>query len=323
MASQQVSHMVRLLDDLLDVSRITHGKISLRTECIDLCETVKHATDSASPLINERRHALQLSMPAYPVWIMGDAIRLTQLFGNLLNNAAKYTPNGGVISFSLEQCGTEVVLRIKDNGVGIVPRELPNIFDMFTQVDNSIERASGGLGIGLTLVKSIAEMHGGSVEAHSEGEGKGAEFTVRLRAVEAEQHGTGTEMSSEENADACQILVVDDNEASAKTLGWMVEALGHKVELAYSAKDALSKAGEINPDIVLLDIGMPEMNGYELCRAMRAIPALKDAIYIAQTGWGQEQHLQLAREAGFDFHLTKPVRFEVLKKQLEGIKKAA
>jgi PAS domain S-box-containing protein len=324
MASEQISHMVRLLDDLLDVSRITHGKISLHTECIDICQAIRQAMDSANPHISQHGHTLQTRIVACPVWVMGDATRLSQLFGNLLNNAAKYTKDGGVINLDVEERGKEVVVRIKDNGIGIPPAQLPYIFDMFTQADNSMERAHGGLGIGLTLVKNIAELHGGTVEAQSEGKGKGTEFTVRLPMIEKGQRPKEMKIDPPQEQSAIyRILVVDDNEASAKTLGWMMEAMGHQVKMAYSAKAALASIGDFKPNVVLLDIGMPDMNGYELCGEMRRIPELKNATYIAQTGWGQEQHLQRSKDAGFDFHLTKPISFEDLQKQLESIKKAA
>lgn len=324
MASGQIGHMVRLLDDLLDISRITHGKISLHMECIDICEALRHAIESASPIIHQRRHALQAHMPALPKWVMGDTTRLAQLFGNLLNNAAKYTKDGGVITLDVEECGKEIAVRVKDNGIGIAADQLPYIFNMFNQADNALEGFYGGLGIGLTLVKSIAEMHGGSIEVKSEGKGKGTEFTVKLPV--AEQDGKAQEQKktrSEQKTDAYHILVVDDNEASAKTLGWMLESVGHKVELAYSSKAALAAAGSTPFHVILLDIGMPQMNGYELCREMRKIPSLKNSFFIAQTGWGQEQHLQRSKEAGFDLHLTKPISFEVLQKQLEKIKHPA
>lgn len=324
MASEQVTHMVRLLDDLLDVSRITHGKISLRSECVDICEVIRQAIDTATPLIHAHRHTLQTHLSGCPIWVMGDATRLAQLFGNLLNNAAKYTMPGGLISLDMEECGQEIRVHIMDNGIGIAPDQLPHIFDMFTQVDSSMERSYGGLGIGLTLVKRIAELHGGVVEAHSEGKGQGTEFIVTLPILEKISQPAGREPQSlDQSLDSYRILVVDDNQASAKTLGWMMEALGHKVELAYSGKDALSMAHWFKPDIILLDIGMPDINGYELCRRMRQDDALNKSVFVAQTGWGQDQHLQRAKEAGFDFHLTKPISFDALQRQLESIRENA
>jgi PAS domain S-box-containing protein len=324
MASQQITHMVRLLDDLLDVSRITHGKISLHLECIDICSAIRHAIDTAEPLINARKHTLQVSVPSHPVWVMGDSTRLAQLFGNLLNNAAKYTMDGGMISLGVKEGKGEVIVCIKDNGIGIAPDQLPQIFDMFTQVDSSMERSYGGLGIGLTLVKSIAELHGGSVEATSEGEDRGTEFTVRLPVIQAAGESSGKKAETKNQySPSYRALVVDDNEASAKTLGWMMESMGHKVELAYSAKEALAAAAEFKPEIILLDIGMPVMNGYELCKEMRRDAALKKAVFIAQTGWGQDRHLQRSKEAGFDFHLIKPISFEILQSHLENIKPSA
>ena len=323
MASEQISHMVRLLDDLLDVSRITYGKISLRFENIDACEILRQAVDIARPMINARHHTLRMDIPACPIWVRGDTTRLTQLFGNLLNNAAKYTQNGGMISLSMQENDRELVVHVKDNGIGIDPRQLPHIFDMFTQVDNSMERSFGGLGLGLTLVKNITEMHHGIIEAHSQGKGKGTEFIVRLPVGQGGQVTAKAAAAENQASPSFRILVVDDNEASAKTLGWMMESLGHKIELAYTAKTALSIAHEFKPDIILLDIGMPDMNGYELCQHMRRDPVLKNAVFIAQTGWGQDQHMQRSREAGFDFHLIKPISFEILQSQLKSIRKQA
>jgi PAS domain S-box-containing protein len=324
MASAQVSHMVRLLDDLLDVSRITHGKISLRSDVIDLSQVIRQAIDTASLLINAHQHTLQTHLPECPIWVMGDATRLAQLFGNLLNNAAKYTVKGGLISLSMQESGNEVLVRIKDNGIGIDPGQLPYIFEPFMQVDSSMERSYGGLGIGLTLVKTIAELHGGGVEAFSEGRDKGTEFTVRLPIIEKNKELFNKIADIHSQAlPQYRVLVVDDNEASAKTLGWMMEALGHKVELAYNAGSALSAAYEFEPEIILLDIGMPDMNGYELCREIRRDAKFSKTIIIAQTGWGQDQHLQRSREAGFDLHLTKPVSFDVLQKQMESISASA
>jgi PAS domain S-box-containing protein len=323
MASKQVTHMVRLLDDLLDVSRITHGKISLQLECLDICETIKQAIDTASPIINKRHHTLQMHIPGYAIWVMGDSIRLTQLFGNLLHNAAKYTNDGGLIALDVQEDGKHVEVRIKDNGIGIAADQLPYIFDMFTQVDSSLERSFGGLGIGLTLVKSIAELHGASIEAHSQGKDKGTEFIVKLPIVEKGRRPLGKTVAKHDEPSASyRILVVDDNEASAKTLGWMMESMGHTVELSFTAKAALAKAEIFKPEVILLDIGMPDMNGYELCRKMRQDPLLKNAVFIAQTGWGQEQHLQRSKEAGFDFHLTKPISFDTLQRQLKDIASA-
>ena len=224
MASQQVSHMVRLLDDLLDVSRITHGKIEMRQERVDLCRAIKQATDIAMPLITGRKKTLKAAIPDCPLWVKGDGTRLTQLFGNLLNNAAKYTPQGGSITFDLEEHESEVTVHVKDTGIGIAPEKLPYIFDMFMQVDSSIERSYGGLGIGLTLVKRIAELHRGSVEVRSGGKNKGTEFIVRLPIIEkGEQPLAEKAPAQAQSTSSYRILVVDDNKASAKTLGWMMK----------------------------------------------------------------------------------------------------
>jgi CheY-like chemotaxis protein len=319
MASRQVGHMVRLLDDLLDVSRITHGKINMRNEEVDLGEVLKNAIDTASPFIQARRHTLNADLPPSPIWIKGDATRLAQLFGNLLNNAAKYTNANGKIALSLEAQDKNVKVSILDNGIGIEPDKQPYIFDMFMQVDNSMQRSQSGLGIGLTLVKNIATLHGGSMTVESEGKDKGTKFTVTLPLS---MH-THLPVPQAEKAIAAprlyRILVVDDNEAAAKTLGWMLEALDHSVQVVLSGKEALKVAPGYKPEVVLLDIGMPDMSGYELCGLLRQMKELQNTVFIAQTGWGQKQDLQRSKESGFAYHLIKPVRIETLQKQLESL----
>jgi PAS domain S-box-containing protein len=323
MADHQVKQMARLLDDLLDVSRITHGKITIQQEWTDLCQVLQDAVDTAKPLIDERQHHLQIKLPECPMWINGDAARLTQLFGNLLNNAAKYTNNGGEITLEATQSDSVAVISIRDNGIGIALDKLPHIFDIFVQVDNSLRRSQGGLGIGLMLVKSIAELHGGSVEVHSDGEGKGTDFVVKLPLIEPKLNIMGEKESAKltPSHDSYRMLVVDDNQASAKTLGWMLEALGHQVEIVYRAKDALDIAKKNALDVIFLDIGMPDMDGFELCRRLHKEPGLKDTVFIAQSGWGQEEHLQQSKESGFDYHLIKPISIDALQKQLEVVKK--
>ncbi len=324
MATHQVNHIVRLLDDLLDISRITHGKILMQKERIDLCGVARNAIDSVEHIIHERGHTLEVHLPPCPLWVTGDDTRLSQLFGNLLNNAAKYMRDGGRIVLEGQERGAEIIIRVRDTGIGISQEELPHIFDMFMQADTSMERSEGGLGIGLTLVKRIAELHGGKVEVKSE-KGQGTEFTVTLPAAESLKQ-PGSETGEEQPAhplSSFRVLVVDDNEASARTMGWMLEALGYQAQAAYNAKDALEIAHNYKPDVILLDIGMPDMNGYTLCGRMREDTELKHTIFIAQTGWSQEQHLQRSKEAGFDYHLVKPIRMEVLQQQLKAIKEKA
>jgi signal transduction histidine kinase len=318
MAIHQVHHMARLLDDLLDVSRITHGKINLKQERIDLCEVIRCAIDTATPLITSQQHALRTHLPPCPIWAHGDETRLGQLVGNLLNNAAKYTAPGGDISLDAYEEGQDLVIRVKDTGIGIPPEKLPYIFNMFMQVDNSLERTQGGLGIGLMLVKNIAELHGGTITAHSDGKGKGSEFVVRLPILTPSQQALPESASApaSQPPETHRVLVVDDNEASARTLGWMVQALGYEVKTAFDAESAMQIAHSYKPDVVLLDIGMPKINGYELCKMMHSDPLLKQATFIAQTGWGQQQDKQRAKESGFNAHLTKPVSLDALQQQL-------
>jgi len=262
-------------------------------------------------------------LPNEPLYLKGDSVRLGQIFSNLLNNAAKYTELGGKITVTAEELNNKIIIKVVDNGIGIASEKLTRIFDLFTQVDNSIERAQGGLGIGLTLVKNLIERQGGSVEATSEGIGRGSTFTVTMpkeapelviNAVSELQTSTPIPMSL-----SLKVLVVDDNVASAKTIGWAIELFGHEPKVITNSAIALDEAQLFLPDIVLLDIGMPGMNGYELCRAMRCLPGLQKTIFIAQTGWGQQEHRQRSREAGFHHHLVKPIDLNVLEKLLANL----
>jgi PAS domain S-box-containing protein len=310
----QLQQMVRLVDDLLDVSRISHGKIELRRQRIQLKDAITSAMETVRPLIEERRHALTLEVPDEPVWVNADLIRLSQIFANLLNNAVKYTPGGGQIQLAVEAGAREVTVRVRDNGIGIPESDLPKIFDMFTQVDNSIERAQGGLGIGLTLVRNLVQLHGGSIEARSSGINQGSEFVVKLPRVDGPEpiKTSKDKPVSRGHGRRLKVLVVDDSREVAKTLGWMVELLGHEVQVTTDGASALALARDFVPDAVLLDIGLSGMSGYDVCRKMRAEPLLKDTIIIAQTGWGQAEHRQRSKEAGFHYHLVKPVDIHVL-----------
>lgn len=314
---RQVDQMVRLVDDLMDVSRITHGKIELRQDSISLADVVATAVETCQPLLTEKKHTLTTSLPPAPVKIRGDAVRLGQVFSNLLNNAAKYTPPGGDIRLSAHAAGDAVIIEISDNGIGIPPGKLAHIFDMFTQVDSSIERAHGGLGIGLTLVRNLVERHGGTVHASSAGEGKGSTFTISLPIAATETTVPAkAEASSNMPARPMRVMVIDDNLPSAQTMGWAIEAMGHDITIVNDGRAAIDAATTFKPDAVLLDIGMPGMSGYDVCRAMRALPGLEKTIFIAQTGWGQEEHRRRSREAGFHHHLVKPVNFDELGKLL-------
>jgi PAS domain S-box-containing protein len=322
MMGRQVQQMARLVDDLLDVSRITLGKLELRRERLDLSAVVLSAVETSRPLIEAARHALTLVPPPQPLAVEGDRTRLAQVLSNLLNNAAKYTPEGGRIYLILERDGQQAVVRVRDSGVGIPAGMLSTIFELFSQGDQSSHSAQGGLGIGLTLVRRLAELHGGSVEAHSDGSGKGSEFVVRLPLVgeplAGQQRGAREDSAHEAVAGpAHRILVVDDNADSAESLAMMLRLLGHEVHTAHDGPTAVLAAATIAPDVVLLDIGLPGMDGYEVARQLRALPQVRGAVLVAQTGWGQEEDRRKSREAGFDHHLVKPVDPAALREVLD------
>lgn len=314
MMNRQLNHMVRLVDDLLDVSRISQGKIDLRKEALTLASFLQAALESSRPLVDGGKHQLNVELPTEELWLEGDSTRLAQIIGNLLNNAAKYTPAGGTITLAAHRDHGFVVIQVRDTGIGIPPHMLPKVFELFTQVTTSIERAQGGLGIGLALVKRLVEMHGGTIHAESAGENQGSLFTVRLPLT---THTTNTDTPSlagadEPTADGLSVLVVDDNVPSAKTTGWMLEMIGHTPQLAHDGLEALEVARAIVPAVILLDIGLPGMNGYDVCRELRKDPRFAQTVFIAQTGWGQARDREQAKEAGFDHHLVKPVDLEKL-----------
>jgi signal transduction histidine kinase len=306
---RQLQHMIRLVDDLLDISRVTLGRIPLRKEQVELAAVFQQAIETSRPVIESARHQLKVTLPPQRIWLDGDPTRVTQVFSNLLNNAAKYTKDGGQIWLTAEQEGEEVVVRVRDNGIGIPTEMLSRIFEMFTQVDGSLERSHGGLGIGLTLVKSLVEMHNGKIEARSDGPGQGSEFIVRLPTI-PERLDIPATRNGEENQHSLsgrRILIVDDNVDSAKSLGMLLRLLGHDTVLAHDAPTALETALRYLPDVVLLDIGLPGMNGYDLARCMRRQPELHSVPLVALTGWGQEDARHRSHAAGFSYHLTKPV----------------
>jgi signal transduction histidine kinase/integral membrane sensor domain MASE1/CheY-like chemotaxis protein len=325
MIERQVNHQVRLVDDLLDVSRITRGKITLRRELVALREAVELALETSRPHLDAARHRLELSLPAEPLHVQGDLTRLSQVLANLLNNAARYTPEGGRVALSVAAEGSQAALRVSDSGIGIPPEVLPRIFDMFMQADRSLERAQGGLGIGLTLVKRLVELHGGAVEAGSAGRGQGSTFTVRLplvRVAQGEHAAAAAPGSAPGPRGPDRVLVVDDNVDSADSLALLLEHLGHVVRVAYDGPSALKEAGDFAPALVLLDIGLPGMSGYEVARQLRTMAACREAVLVAQTGWGQDKDRQLSKEAGFDHHLVKPVEFAGLQKLLGELRTA-
>jgi PAS domain S-box-containing protein len=315
---RQTEHMTRLVDDLLDVSRITRGTIELRHDRVDVAAILRAAVEASGAAIERSRHELRASPPPEPMYVDGDATRLTQIVTNLLDNAAKYTDPGGEIWLSAERDGNEAVIRVKDSGIGISADMLPKIFDMFTQAGMSLDRAQGGLGVGLSLVERLVKLHGGTVTAYSAGPGKGSQFTVRLPTVAA--HDTVPELRAEhariEPGNRCRVLVVDDNIDSADSLAMLLRMLGHEVQIANEAAEALRLLDEFRPQVAILDIGLPKVSGYELGRQIRERPWASDVVLVALTGWGQEQHRRRSAESGFDHHLTKPVEFDVLQQIL-------
>ncbi len=314
---RQVDQLTRLVDDLLDVSRITQGKITLQKEKLDLMTVVGRALETSRPLIDARKHQLAVSLPSESVRLKGDLLRLAQVVSNLLSNAAKYTDEGGAIWLTAEPEDDELVLRVKDNGMGIPAEELPHIFDLFIQAERSLDRAQGGLGIGLTLVRIIVELHGGRVEAFSDGPGRGSEFEARLPLLTDERREASdlpgiVKDSASTLPRPRRVLVVDDNEDSAESLAVMLRLEGHEAVVAHDGQGAIEMARAFQPQVALLDIGLPGMNGYEVARRLRAQPGGREAALIALTGYGQAEDRQRSLEAGFDHHLTKPVNYDTL-----------
>jgi len=319
---RQVQQMARLVDDLLDVSRITRGKIALQTEPVDLASVVTHALETSRPLIEQRCHELSLTLPNREVRVVADPVRLAQVVANLLNNAAKYTTEGGHIWLSAAREGSEAVIRVRDSGLGIPKDMLASIFDLFTQVDRSLDRSQGGLGIGLTLVRQLVEMHQGTVQAFSAGPNQGSEFVVRLPALaeapSLEPSCNGA-MKVPEPFPSRRVLVVDDNEDAAETLALVLRFSGHDVRWVHDGPAALEVAEEFLPEAMLLDIGLPGMDGYEVARQVRQLPGLENILLVALTGYGGEEDRRRALEADFDAHLIKPVDADDLPRVLAHI----
>ena len=321
---RQVQQLVRLVDDLLDVSRITSGKIQLKVQPVPVAEVVAAAVETSRPLIEALRHDLMLDVTAEPLWVRGDFARLTQVLANLLNNAAKYTEPGGRIVLALERCGDDAVVRVTDTGIGIRPESLATIFELFAQVDRTLDRAQGGLGVGLTLVQRLVELHGGNVQASSTGPGQGAEFVVRL-PLQPRMEQTGVESTGSApgaRTRSCRILLVDDNVDSAQTMATLLRMEGHDTDVVYDGETALQRAQAMSPDAVFLDIGLPGMSGFQVARELRSRPQTRRAVLIAVTGYGQASDRQRALEAGFDHHLVKPVDLTAVQALLAGLKKA-
>jgi CheY-like chemotaxis protein len=305
---RQIGHMALLLDDLLDIARITQGKLQLKKETLALVPVVDAAVEAVRPTLDGKNQQLDVSLPSEPILLDADHLRLSQVISNLLMNAVKYSDPGGRIELTGTVSGDMLVLSIKDDGVGIAPESIAGIFEMFSQVDSAAVRSEGGLGIGLALVKGIVKLHGGSVEAHSAGLGHGSEFIVRLPMSASPQAASQAAMDTgTANATRRRILVADDNRDAAESLAMLLEMAGHEVRVAHLGRAALSLAQVFRPDTALLDIGMPDMSGYEVAESLRREPWAANIRLIALTGWGQDSDRRRALEAGFDHHLIKPV----------------
>ena len=313
---RQVHHLVRLVDDLLDVARVMRGKIELRKERIELATIIARAVETAKPIIEFQQHQSKCSS-LQTRCLDADPVRLVQVIGNLLTNAAKYSEQNGQITIGAWQEGDRAVLSIRDTGIGIAPDMLPHVFELFVQADHASSKTQGGLGIGLTLVKSLVEMHGGSVDAKSEGLGKGSEFIIRVPLSVRVQEAHREEAAMTATTAGQRVMVVDDNRDAAITLSTLLSLWGHTVEVANDGVTALSIAKVFRPDTIFLDIGMPVMDGYEVARRIRATPELEKTVLAALTGWGQERDRKQSSEAGFNYHLVKPPDLETLNRVLE------
>ncbi|MEY3288823.1 MAG: hypothetical protein RLZZ419_1065 [Pseudomonadota bacterium] len=314
---RQVTHMARLLDDLLDVARIMQGKIRLNIEYLEIADIVNNALENNQFLIKARKQELILSLTTVPQWIRGDRLRLIQILSNLLNNAAKYTDEGDKITLSITREDTEIVIEIKDNGIGIAPDILPDIFDLFTQADHSLAHSQGGLGVGLTLVRQLPEIHGGTVTAASGGIGKGSVFTVRLPALSINLSTTeAIPVKLPLPQPKLRILIVDDYVEAAESLMMVLKLEGHEIEMADCGMKAIEQAQIFQPHVVLLDIGLPDLSDHEVAKQLRRLPETRDATLIALTGYGKPEDLELSESTGFNHYLLKPADFEQLSKLL-------
>jgi signal transduction histidine kinase/CheY-like chemotaxis protein len=324
MMERQVDHVVRLVDDLLDVARVMRGKIELRKERVELASVVARAVETAQPLIEAQGQVLTINLPADSLAIDADPVRLAQVIGNLLTNAAKYTEANGRIELTAQRQGDHAALRVRDNGIGIAPDMLPHIFELFVQVDSGTTRSQGGLGIGLTLVKNLVEMHHGTVQAQSAGLGKGSEFVVRLPLWAQGDEEPDKEIRQPRRAAVLpsghRLLVVDDNKDAAESLAMLLRLKGHEVQVAHSGPSALEMAKDYRPEMILLDIGMPGMDGYEVARRLRRQAGRDNVVLAALTGWGQQEDRRRSAEAGFDHHLVKPLEPHTLESLIADLK---
>jgi PAS domain S-box-containing protein len=307
MMDRQLGQMVRLVDDLLDISRITRNKLELRKATVELWAVVQNAVETARPQIEANGHTLTVTLPPQPIYLNADLTRLAQVFWNLLNNSAKFTEPGGRISLVAEMQGAEAVVTVQDNGIGLAAESMPGLFDIFSQVDRSLERAQGGLGIGLALVKGLTEAHGGRVEARSEGVKQGCTFIVRLPVTERKPPASSSQAEDMQPVPRGRILIVDDNRDAAASLAMLLTVMGNDTRTAQDGMEGIEQAEAFRPDLIVLDIGLPKLNGYDACRRIREQPWAKDTLIIAATGWGQAEDRRRSKEAGFDSHLVKPV----------------
>ncbi len=319
---RQTGHVVRLVEDLLDVSRITRGKVRLRKEVVNLATVVERALSSVRSLVADRRQDLSVSLPPDPVLVNGDPTRLEQAVGNLLNNAAKYTPQGGRIELIVELEADQVAIRVKDTGAGIADEMLPKIFDLFAQGDQTLDHSQGGLGIGLTLVRSLVALHGGTIEAASPGPGLGSEFIIHLPIATPEAEVREGNKTAATNGEGSQrprrrVLLIDDNVDLATTTAALLGTLGHSVQYCHDGPEALRLVDEVQPEVVFIDIGLPIMSGHDVARALRQKSGGENLLLVAMTGFGQAEDRRRSREAGFDIHLVKPVSLDTLAEVLQ------
>jgi signal transduction histidine kinase/ActR/RegA family two-component response regulator len=319
MMERQVNHLVRLVDDLLEMSRISRGTLSLRDERVPLETVVRNAVETSEPLVQAARHTLTMDLPGEPLWLQGDPVRLAQILANLLNNAARYTDDGGTIVVRARREGEQAVISVRDNGIGIASDVMPRMFEMFSRGHRETGRHQGGLGIGLALSRRLAQMHNGSLDAVSDGPGRGSEFTVRLPLAAPAPTSEAVPDTTESRLAKTRVLVVDDNHDAGDSLGQVLDMLGAEVRVARDGAEGIEAFAAHRPSVVLLDIGMPGLNGYDVAREIRTRFPEHPATLVALTGWGQEDDRRRAREAGFDHHLVKPAEIDALQKLLSSI----